>query len=57
MNDYVLILFLLLPILLIIVGAVLKSRLESTKFKIVMLILAVIIIISGIMWRLLHGGF
>jgi hypothetical protein len=57
MNDYVLILFLLLPILLIIVGVALKSRLESTKFKIVMLILAVIIIISGIMWRLLHGGF
>ena len=57
MNDYVLILFLLLPILLIIVGVALKSRLESTKFKIVMLILAVIIIISGIIWRLLHGGF
>jgi len=56
MNDYVLILFLLLPILLIIVGVALKSRLESTKFKIVMLILAVIII-SGIVWRLLHGGF
>ncbi len=56
MNDVAIILYLLLPILVIIVGVALKSRLESTKFKIVMVILAVIII-TGIIWRLLHGGF
>lgn len=57
MNDVAIILFLLLPILLIIVGVALKSRLEGTKFKIVMVILAAIIVIAGIVWRLLHGGF
>ena len=57
MNNGAVILYLLLPILVIIVAVALKSRLESTKFKIVMGILAVIIVVSGIVWRLLHGGF
>ena len=52
-----LILFVLLNFLVIIVAVALKSKLEGTKWKIAMIIVAVIIVVSGIVWRLLHGGF
>lgn len=57
MNIDAVILLLLLNILVIIVAVALKSRLEGTKWRIMMAILAVTIMSSAIIWRLLHGGF
>ena len=56
MNDVLILLF-LLNFLVIIVAVALKSRLPGKKWKIMMAILAVTIMSSAIIYRLLHGGF
>jgi hypothetical protein len=56
-DNEALIWFVLLNFLVIIVAVALKSKLKGTQWKVAMGIVAVTIVISGIVWRLLHGGF
>ena len=59
MIDLSMIVWLVLPLLFIVVGAVLRPGVKISKKvgRITGIIVAAIIISLGIIWRLTHGGF
>ena len=57
MNEDAVLFLVVVNFIVIILAVALKSKLKGTKYKIAMVIVTAIIVVSGIVWRLLHGGF